>query len=344
LPERPPESLPRQKADVSIERKLGGTDHPERIHRDTRPSPYQLHENPIQQTMENTMKPMLAHIFEQSRWVNEPTWVQPKLNGVRALYQNGFFQSRDEIPWNEPILRHLSQPLKLMFPDERTILDGELYVHGWPLQKINGAIAINRLEPNEETFQVEYHIFDVVSYKLPFEERFYNTMRLKHLFTPDIKVRLVETIRADTQGIADDFYAAQVSKGYEGIMYRIGECPYTHPKEPATIAYLNGDHKYRKHLSDKNNRVWHMLKRKDWKDDEFECVGTIDGEGKYKGLIGSLMCSTGTGKFFCAGSGLTDKDREDYTENPPIGRKVKIKFLTYTSDGKPFNPTILAVL
>jgi DNA ligase-1 len=294
--------------------------------------------------MEVTMKPMLAHQYEPARWTSEPTWLQPKLNGVRALYQNGFFQSRDEIPWNEPVLRHLTQPLKLMFPDERTILDGELYVHGWPLQKINGAIAVNRLEPNGDTFLVEYHIFDVVSFNLPFEERFYNVMKYKNLFTPDIKVRMVETVRVDCESIAEDFYALQVSKGYEGIMYRIGECPYTHPKQPMTIAYWNDGHKNRKHLSDKQNRTWHLLKRKDWRDDEFECVGVIEGEGKYVGMTGALMCSTGTGKFFGVGSGLTDEERIKYYENVPLGHKIKVKFLTYTSDGKPFNPTVLAVL
>ena len=219
------------------------------------------------------MKPMLAHLYDSSRWTGETTWLQPKLNGVRALYQDGHFQSRDELPWNEPVLRHLTQVLMLMFPNERIILDGELYVHGWPLQKINGAIAVNRLEPCADTLQVEYHIFDVVSYQLPFEARFYNVMKYKNIFRPELKVRLVETIRADDQTTADDFYARQVEKGYEGIMYRIGECPYTHPKEPLTLVHWNGHNKHRKYLSDKHNRTWHLLKRKDWRDDEFLCMG-----------------------------------------------------------------------
>lgn len=288
------------------------------------------------------MKPMLAHQYEPSRWSNEPTWLQPKLNGVRALYQAGYFQSRDELPWNEPVLRHLTQPLKLMFPDERTILDGELYVHGWPLQKINGAIAVNRLEPNGLTWEVEYHIFDVVSYNLPFEERFYNVMKYKNLFTPDIKVRMVETIRVDHQGDAEDFYAMQVSKGYEGIMYRIGECPYTQPKQPRQPSVGNGRLKF---LSDQNNRTWHLLKRKDWQDDEFMCYGVEEGKGKYVGMAGALLCQTPTGATFGVGSGLTDREREVYwNESNPIGRRIKVKFLTYTSDGVPFNPTVIAVL
>lgn len=288
------------------------------------------------------MKPMLAHMYEPDRLSNEPIWLQPKLNGVRALYQGGHFQSRDEIPWNEPVLRHLAQPLKLMFPSDRVILDGELYVHGWPLQKINGAIAVNRSEPCEDTYMVEYHIFDIVSYNLTFEERFFEQLKSKMgLFTPDIKVRMVETVCTNYQSDMEDFYAVQVKKGYEGIMYRLGNCPYTLPKQPATLVQYNGNRKY---LSDKKNRVWHMLKRKDWQDHEFVCYGVTEGEGKYVGTTGALMCKTPDGKAFGVGSGLTDHDREVYFENPPTGHLVKVKFLTYTSDGLPFNPTVLAVL
>jgi DNA ligase 1 len=291
------------------------------------------------------MKPMLAHTLEPGRLPKDLYWLQPKLNGVRALYQAGHFQSRDEIPWNEPVLRHLTQPLKLMFPDERTILDGELYVHGWPLQKINGAIAVNRAEPCEDTFQVEYHIFDIVSFNLPFEERFWNVTQMKRgLFTPDVKVRAVETIFTSNPADADDFYAIQVKKGYEGIMYRIGDCPYTHPKQPLTLVHWNGNNKHRKFLSDKNNRTWHLLKRKDWRDEEFVCYGVTEGEGKYIGAVGALICKTPEGKLFGVGSGLTDHDREIYFENPPRGHLIKVKFLTYTSDGVPFNPTVIAVL
>lgn len=285
---------------------------------------------------------MLAHMYDAHRLTPDPVWLQPKLNGVRALYQDGHFQSRDEIPWNEPVLRHLSQPLKLMFPSDRIILDGELYVHGWPLQKINGAIAVNRSEPCEDTYMVEYHIFDIVSYNLTFEERFFEQLRSKMgLFTPDIKVRMVETVCTSHYGDMEDFYALQVKKGYEGIMYRVGNCPYTIPKQPATLVQYNGNRKY---LSDKKNRVWHLLKRKDWQDNEFACHGVTEGEGKNAGMTGALICIAPNGKAFGVGSGLTDDDRIKYWENPPVGHMIKVKFLTYTSDGVPFNPTVLAVL
>jgi ATP-dependent DNA ligase len=137
--------------------------------------------------------------------------------------------------------------------------------------------------------------------------------------------------------MADDYYALAITKGYEGIMYRVGNCPYTHPKQPGS----NGRSKF---LSDKNNRVWHMLKRKDWQDAEFMCIRVDEGLGKRANMTGALICETTDGRYFGVGSGLTEAECIHYYENPPIGRRIKIKFLTYTSDGVPFNPTIIAVL
>ena len=103
-------------------------------------------------------------------------------------------------------------------------------------------------------------------------------------------------------------------------------------------------------LSDKSNRVWHLLKRKDWQDDEFVCVGVQEGEGKYTGTLGALICRTMTSDRhavthpFNVGSGLTDADRDHYWTNPPLGRLIKVKYLCLSSDGIPLNPTILAIL
>ena len=115
------------------------------------------------------MKPLLSHIYAPHRIIY-PVHVQPKLNGVRALYQAGHFQSRDELPWNNGVLRHLTEPLKGILPED-VILDGELYVHGWPLQKINAAIAVNRYHPTNESPNIEFHVFDVVDFSKPFDER-----------------------------------------------------------------------------------------------------------------------------------------------------------------------------
>lgn len=284
------------------------------------------------------MKPLLAHTFEPHRIdYTSGVWLQDKLNGVRALSQNGFFQSRDELPWSPEILRHLSVYLRQMFPPD-WVLDGELYVHGWPLQKINGAIAVNRNGKREDSCLVEYHIFDRVDYQAPFERRFMQMVaEYRGLCGDEVPIKFVRTIRVFNSADANDFYATAIGKKYEGIMYRIGDCPYTRPKQ-------EGGTGRSRFLSDKNNRVWHMLKRKDWQDAEFTCVRVEEGEGKRSGMVGAFICDAGNGHYFGVGSGLTESEAIHYYENPPIDHKIKVKYLCLTSDGIPFNPTVIAIL
>jgi ATP-dependent DNA ligase len=285
---------------------------------------------------------MLAHTFEDKRWVGGPCWLQPKFNGVRALYQNGRFQSRDELPWNPNVLAHLTEPLLKMFPDDRVTLDGELYVHGWPLQRINGAVAINRTEPREDTHEVCYYVFDKVSFGKPFFVRFSEVEgTIRQLQHPN--VHAATTVQPPNREWVETFYANTVAEGFEGIMYRIGLCPYTVPKQPKE--------NNKGFLSDKNNRTWHLLKRKGWQDEEFTCVAIEEGVGKRARMVGAFVCqinnwteSSPPHGQFCVGSGLTDSEAKHYFENPPIGRKIKVKFLTYTNGGIPFNPTVEAVL
>jgi len=226
-----------------------------------------------------------------------------------------------------------------MFPPE-WVLDGELYVHGWPLQRINQAVAINATlrGANNDTPLIEYHIFDRVSYQLSFEDRFFfGLLQYRGLLGPDNPIKIVTTLLRHDPVEVDNFYALQVQRGYEGIIYRLGDCPYTYPKQPG-VAWR------RKYLSNKNNRVWHMLKRKSWQDAEFTCIRVDEGIGKRLEKAGALICATPEGKEFGVGSGLTDAEAAHYLENPPIGHKIKVKFLCYTSDGIPFNPTVEAVL
>lgn len=298
------------------------------------------------------MKPLLAHIYEPHR-VTYPCYVQPKLNGIRALYQNGCFQSRDGIPFPVGLLDHLAQPLLSTFASD-VILDGELYVHGWPLQRINAAVTPVRQHPTEDTVQVEYHVFDVVDFGKSFHAR--KVGRCVHLDAGDKPpIRFVQHEVVDDKQAADRMYHLFVSDGYEGMMYRLGDCPYTVPKME-NINTQGRKVPYRgRFLSDKDNRCWHLLKRKDWQDHEYECVGVEEGEGKYEGTLGALICDCPTpnamhrlgvppnpGLFsnFHVGSGLTDSQRHFYWRNPPIGKLIKVKYLCLSSDGIPLNPTI----
>jgi len=292
------------------------------------------------------MKPILAHVYEP-RLVSFPCYVQPKFNGVRALYQNGMFQSRDEFPWNSDLLDHLAKPLLELFgPD--VVLDGELYRHGWPLQRINGAIAVNRRERNEDTLQIDYIIYDQVKYNVPFIERFNEISELLNWHIPVAGLgapRAATTLLAKSVKDVDSFYAMCVNEKFEGIMYRLGECPYTYPKQSHSPLIGNQLSRARA-LSDKNNRTWHLLKRKDWQDGEFKITGVIEGEGKRQHMTGALQLSTHDNQTFFCGTGFTESQAEAWFQHPEtiIGRFAKIQFLVYSDAGIPMNNSLIHII
>lgn len=286
------------------------------------------------------MKPLLAHTYEPHR-ITFPCYVQPKLNGIRALYQNRAFQSRDEVPFPPGLLSHLAEPLFAALGEHHYPLDGELYVHGWSLQRILSAVTPVRGKPTEETPLIEYHVFDRINFDKSFEDRHLTY----HQFAGH-PIHWVPSYFVKNQAEADNLYSQFISQGYEGMMYRLGDCPYTKPKQPFFDHALGAGTfpSKSRFLSDKNNRCWHLLKRKDWQDDEFEILGLELTQGQ-KGETGfRLWCKAASGKRFAVSSGLSDKELEHYYDNQPIGRLAKVKYLVLSDENIPLNATLLAIL
>ncbi len=244
-------------------------------------------------------------------------------------------------------MKHLDTPLREAFGTE-VVLDGELYVHGWPLQRILSAVTpvATMRGPSIDTLLVEYHVFDVVDYTQSFNDR-----RRWALGKPAEWLeqhKLVETRIASNEQEAEVFYADFVSAGYEGMIYRLGDCPYTVPKQQTLYPAIPGCRPPRSgFLSDKNNRCWQLLKRKDWQDAEFICDGFNLTTGELGETGFQLWCTTDhsrghklSGKHFAVSSGLTNFQRDHYAANPPIGHEIKVKFLTWSTEGAPQNATI----
>ena len=264
-----------------------------------------------------------------------PLFVQPKLNGVRALFSCGVWQSRDEKLWKAPVLKHLTDQLVGVCPPG-WILDGELYVHGWSLQQINSAIAINRNEPSEKTKEVEYHIFDVISTaspEKPFSERSKNLSTIREVAQfrgSSNSIRVVDTTRCDSIEEAEQLYGYYRRERYEGLIYRSSEASYG----------------FLENCTNQENRWRCLLKRKDWLDDEFEITGfnTTEGEKGNEGF--QLWCKAKNGKRFAIGSGLSDAERRHYKASPDqlIGKLARVKYEMLSDEGIPLKPTLEAIL
>lgn len=282
---------------------------------------------------------MLARTYGP-KYLKFPCYVQPKLNGVRALYQHkdgaASFQSRDEKIWKPSVLAHLHDELHGIYSvHSPQILDGELYHHSWKLQRINGAIAVNRTAPSLDTPHISYHIFDTVNPSLPFSERWIDlSNELRSHPLPHISI--VPTSYVHDREQLDRYFHQAVAEGYEGVMLR-PDGPYEFGETP--------------HGTQKRSEF--LWKYKSWEDDEFVCVGTTPGEGKADIGIGALILRTDPqgptsiipdATTFKVGTGFDDEERIAFMQNPPLGKMIRVRYLCLTDDGIPFNPSFIVVM
>jgi hypothetical protein len=272
------------------------------------------------------MKPMLAKNYRDFKTrISYPLYIQPKLNGIRALCHSGKFQSRDEHFWNPAVLAHLLPGCN--FPSD-IIFDGELYVHGWSLQQINSAISVNRIQPSERSPLVEYHIFDCIPLRdlhLPFSERVKLLTWWYSYACENEKVKMVSTHRVTDDAGANSWYSHFKANEYEGLMYRV-DAPYGIESQ----------------CGNKENRWDVLLKRKEFVDWEGMIVDTEESSIN-PGTVGSLVMQFDNGQEFRAGSGLTHDQKTRFFGDPPIGKRVRIEYLMLSDNGTPLNPYVVCV-
>jgi ATP-dependent DNA ligase len=161
------------------------------------------------QTMWNNEKtrcteilPMLANKWEdRQKYISEPFYVQPKLDGVRLLVSNKGCFSRTGKPVKG--VEHLARGLR-----DGEYLDGECYAPNKTFEEITSMFKMN---PES----LEFHVFDYFDTRRPnltFEER------MKHITVDTFLVKE----KKEVQGYHDMF----VQQGHEGIMIRDAASTY----------------------------------------------------------------------------------------------------------------------
>jgi DNA ligase-1 len=161
------------------------------------------------QTMWNNEKtkctqilPMLANKWEdRQKYISEPFYVQPKLDGVRLIVSNRGCFSRTGKPVEG--VEHLARGLK-----DGEYLDGECYAPNKTFEEITSMFKMN---PKDLEFHV-FDYFDVNKPELTFEER-------KDRITVDT---FMVNKKSEVQGYHDLF----VNQGHEGIMIRDASSVY----------------------------------------------------------------------------------------------------------------------
>jgi ATP-dependent DNA ligase len=159
-----------------------------------------------------------------------------------------------------------------------------------------------------------------------------------------LHVKSVATSLAGSVADVELHFHNYTRHGYEGIMLR-----------------PDGRYEFGQHVGRNGNltqkRSQSLWKYKQWEDGEFTCIDVTDGEGKAAIGIGALVCIADSTKpfvwtgdihtsqnVFKVGTGLSDEERVEYADKPPIGKLVKSRFLELTDDDVPFNASFLAVL
>jgi len=268
-----------------------------------------------------TLKPMLAHKFDDSRvdW-SLPVYIQPKLDGVRCLFTKDGAYSRTGKQFKN--LAHIELRLIPFFnnnPD--VVLDGELYNHELKddFEKIISLVrkqkptADDRLDAKN---LVQFHVYDY------FDGVIYDSYktRMQQLVNSDVynkDIKYVPAKLVDSYNYARDLHATFLSEGYEGSIIR-----------------LDGLYKH--------GRSYDLMKFKDFSDTEATIIGYETGKGKRQGTLGKFIMLSDDGiKFGCPpGKGYSHKDLAVILDNVHdyIGQRATFTYFQKTNAGSYRHP------
>ena len=273
---------------------------------------------PKSNTDQNDMKkPMLCKVLDKTdKKLTEKHYLgSNKLDGVRCLlyWKNNEIHtsSRGGQDYDIPAsyIRQDKYLISLFKDNPLLILDGEIYRHGWPLNKISGLCRKETLE--EDHKELKFYCYDIVDELKAFKFRAIELGRLRNNCPKDSKLVVVE--HTPLFGITQimEQHNKAVSAGYEGLVIRDPEKEYK--------------------CGARDNR---MLKIKEFSDAEFKILGLVEG------LREEDMCflmETKEGYQFKAKPIGTREDKQWYRQhiNEIVGKYGTVKYFGYTNTETP---------
>ncbi len=231
-------------------------------------------------------KPMLAYpVSAKPIDYNKPTFIQPKLDGVRCVIQyERRAQPREDVvvaysrtgkEWKN--INHILAQLKPFFQKyPNVILDGELYNHDFKDDFEQIISMVRKTKPTPEARvksaeNVQFHCYDIIDEKLPFDQRieFVN----ESLMLLGDSIYTVDTDWIDSEIEAKVKHQTNLNYGYEGSIVRTND------------VYKCG-------------RSWNLRKFKDFHDAEAMLIDWVEGKGKRRGTIGKFKAVDEDGNVF----------------------------------------------
>lgn len=247
----------------------------------------------------NLARPMLAKVYNGQEL--NACFMQYKYNGHRCLITR---QDDELIAYsrNGKLINSIDHILNGMDIPEGATLDGELYIHGMPLQTISS--YVRRLQP--ESNSLMYVVYDQIS-----DRRFAD--RYDALFNYKFSENV---IIADTHSNGTLELSEAKRQGYEGLIARQNNAGYEPGKRSAQLLKLksNLDIEAKVLAIEPSADGWAVL----------VCIAPNDR--------GFKVVAPGT---------IEQKYEIMHNAHLYIGKYVTVEFAEYTVDGTPFHPVAI---
>ena len=266
------------------------------------------------------MLPQLAKGPKKGK-IRFPAFMQPKLNGVCNLAEPPmvppkFSPTHDLIQHHSrggkyfKTLSHLDSwihRLKAPCP-----VHGELYKHGWSLQKIGR--YTKKIRPDQES--LEYWLYDLAWIGPEFEQRISWLKTSIENLGKESPIKLTPTIIVNSYEEAKVWHDKWVVDGFEGGMLKNKTGIYL-------FQYNSND----------------IEKVKEFQSEEFEIIGGKEGTGTDEECV-VYRCITKEGREFDARPRGTVEDRKQMLLDlsNSIGKPLTVRFAEYSEDGIPLQP------
>lgn len=259
-------------------------------------------------------KPMLANKFEDKK-AEFPCFVQPKLDGVRCLFDGERAWTRNLKDHKPHILRMLQESIPNLV-GTGLVLDGELMLpYMYSFQDTVSAVKREQDLSSELGFCI-FDCFESSGKNINFKRRKEIIEGLLGYGDSGITIEIVKTRECSDMDQIYEALEEYTSCGFEGLIYR----------NP------NGFYKHGRSGRD-------LLKLKKFQDAEYVITGVREGQGKDVGTP-IFQCETDTGiEFSARPTGTYEWRRQAWNDRDQlIGKVLTVKYQELTKDGVPRFP------
>lgn len=277
------------------------------------------------------LKPMLAKPYKDvaTKSFEKEYYASKKIDGVRALLyrvdnEDGTWEVRSASRGGKTYdisLYHIltdSSIIEIFTKYPEIILDGEVYRHGWTLQRISGTARLEKTDSESiaRTRQLQYWIYDIADTEKKFVDRLELLLKIKPIIDNSSNLVFVEHTPISGWLNIKKRHDEYVKEGFEGVVIRKVDGKYGPGKRTAD-----------------------MIKIKEYDESEFLIVGWEPGLRPTEDMC--FVMETKTGKRFKAKPMGDRQTKEEYVANMKdlIGQMGTVSFFYYSEDGVPLQPT-----